>query len=808
MLMRAVWQDLRYGLRMLAKNPGFTAIAVLTLALGIGANTAIFSLVDGILLQPLPYASPEQLVSVTGSYPRGAFVAMREQVRTLEVATYAEGHEFNLTGQGEPVRLAGTFVSAELFSLLNALPEQGRTFYPGEDLAGQDNYVILSHALWQQRFAGNPAIMGRSIELEGVNRQVVGVMPESFRFPSAKTELWIPLHNDPRAVFEYWAGDFMPVIGRLRRAVGIAEARAEIRTFQSRVFALFPWAMPASWNADVSVVPLQNGMVADVRVRLVLLLAAVALVLLIACANVANLTLSRSATREKEINIRFALGAGRQRIARQLLTESVLLASMGGLLGLFFASAGLSLLRAALPAGTPRLADVDINWQVLAFTGGLAMVTGLVFGLAPALQSSRQGQVLSDALKSGGRGSVAFVSQRLRSSLVAGEVAFAVLLVIAAGLLIRSFWALSHVNPGFRAQQVVTARITPNESLCNDAARCLDFYRDVLEQLRNSPGVASAALVNTLPLGGRVSKRSLEVQDLNSGEISPLFWLDIITPDYFRTMGISLLAGRPFADSDTTGAPVAIVSAETARRFWPNKSAIGKHVRLLDEKEWRTIVGVTEDVRAYDLQQNVPNWIRGTAYVPYNRTATLETRRIPADMTAAIRMTSDTAQAGAMVRRVVTDLNPQVPVSEVKTMSAVVSEAVATPASTTSLFVAFAGLALLLGMIGIYGVLSFLVSKRTREIGIRMALGAQRRDVLLLILKEGAKFSFVGVVLGLAGAFGVSRLLASQLYGVSATDPITYAAVAIAMSVVTLLACYIPARRAMRIDPLVALRYE
>jgi predicted permease len=733
---------------------------------------------------------------------------MREQVRALDVATYAEGHEFNLTGRGEPVRLAGTFVSAELFSVLNALPEKGRTFYPGEDVAGQDHYVILSHALWEQRFAADPTIIGRSIELEGTNRQVVGVMPESFRFPSAKTELWIPLHNDPRAVFEYWAGDYMPVVGRLRRGVAIADARAEIRTFQSRVFALFPWTMPAGWNADVSVVPLQNGMVADVRVRLVLLLAAVALVLLIACANVANLTLSRAATREKEINVRFALGAGRQRIARQLLTESVLLASMGGLLGLFFASAGLSLLRAALPADTPRLADVHINWLVLAFTGGLAMFTGLIFGLAPALQSSRQSQVLTDALKSGGRGSAVSVSQRLRSSLVAGEVAFAVLLVIAAGLLIRSFWALSHVNPGFRAQQVVTARITPNESFCDDASRCLDFYRAVLEQLRNFPGVTVAALVNTLPLDGRVSKRSFEVEDLNPGEILPVFWLDIVTPDYFRTMGIALLAGRVFADSDTTGAPVAIVSAETARRFWPNQNAVGRHVRLLDEKEWRTVVGVTQEVRAYDLRQDVPNWIRGTAYVPYNRTATLETRRIPAEMTVAIRMASDTAQAGAMFRRVVADLNPQVPVSEVRTMSAVVAEAVATPASTTSLFVTFAGLALLLGMIGIYGVLSFLVSKRTREIGIRMALGAQRRDVLLLIIKEGAKFSFAGLVLGLVGAFAVTRLLASQLYGVSATDPVTYAAVAVAMTVVTLLACYIPARRAMRIDPLVALRYE
>jgi predicted permease len=804
--MQTLWQDIRYSVRMLAKNPGFSAVAILTLALGIGANTSIFSLVDGILLEPLPYPVPKQLVSVTGSYPRGAFVAMRAQVHTLDVATYAEGHEFNLTGLGEPARLAGTFVSAELFSVLGVRPERGRTFYPGEDAAGQDNYVILSHALWQRRFAGDPSIVGRSIELEGASRQVVGVMPESFRFPSPKTQLWIPLHNDPRVVFDYWAGDFMPVVGRLRGTAKISEARAEIRTFQSQVFALFPWPMPAAWNADLSVLPLQSGMVADVRMRLVLLLAAVGLVLLIACANVANLTLSRAATREREINIRFALGAGRQRIVRQLLTESVLLASLGGLLGLLFASAGLSLLRAALPADTPRLADVHINWQVLVFTGVLAIVTGLIFGLAPALQSSRQG--FTDALKSGGRGMAVSVSQRLRSSLVVAEVAFAVLLVISAGLLIRSFWALSHVNPGFLPEQVVTARVTPNESFCSDASRCLGFYRGVLEQVQNSPGVTAASLVNTLPLGGRVSKRSLEIEGVASGEVSPLFWLNIITPDYFRVMGIAMLAGRPFTDSDIASAPVAILTAETARRFWPNQSAVGKHVRLLDEREWRTVVGVIQDVRAYDLQRNVPNWIGGTAYVPYNRTATLETRRIPAEMTLAIRTASDDPQMGAMLRRVVSDLNPQVPVSEVKTMSAVVSEAVATPASTTSLFIAFAGLALVLGIVGIYGVLSFLVSKRTREIGIRLALGAQRRDVLLLIMKEGAKFSFVGIALGVAGAFAVTRLLASELYGVSATDPITYAGVAMVMILVTLLACYLPTRRAMRVDPMTALRYE
>src|SRR5438477_4103997 len=551
----ATLRDIRFAFRQLLKNPAFTVVAVLTLALGIGANTAIFSLVNGILLRPLPYPEPEQLVSVTGSYPRGAFVAMREQVRAMDVATYAEGHEFNLTGIGEPVRLAGTYVSAELFSVLGARPERGRTFYPGEDAAGQDNYVILSHALWEERFASDPTIIGRLIEIEGMGRQVVGVMPESFRFPSAKTQIWVPLHNDPRVAFEYWAGDFMPVIGRRHSNAKLTEARAEIRTFQSRVFGLFPWTMPATWNADVSVVPLQTGMVSDVRVRLILLLAAVSLVLLIACANVANLTLSRAATREKEINIRVAMGAGRRRIFRQLLTESVVLACLGGLVGLSFASAGLSLLRSALPADTPRLADVHMNWQVLVFTGALALITGILFGVAPALQSSRQ--AVTDALKSSGRGMAASISQRLRGYLVVAEVAFAVLLVIAAGLLIRSFWALSHVNPGFRPEQVVTARITPNESFCSDAPRCLGFYRTVLDQVKSSPGVTAAALVNTLPLGGRLSKRTLEIEGLTSGDVSPLFWLHIITPDYFRVMGIALLSGRAFTDADAASAPVA-----------------------------------------------------------------------------------------------------------------------------------------------------------------------------------------------------------------------------------------------------------
>jgi len=802
-------QDLRYGARMLRKNPGFTVVAVLTLALGIGANTAIFSLVDGILLRPLPLAAPQNLVSITGTYPKGAFVALREQAHSLDAAAYFEGHEFNLTGRGDPLRLSGVLVSAEFFSVLGARPELGRPFYPGEDQAGDDNYVILSHALWQQHFNRDRSILGHAIDLEGVSRQVVGVMPADFNFPSAKTQVWIPLHNDPRDTVAYWAGDFMPIIGRLRPGSTTAQARAEIRMFQSRVFKPFPWPMPADWNADISVVALHKGMVADVRGRLFLLLGAVSLILLIACVNVANLTLSRAATREKEIALRTAMGAERGRVIRQLLTESVLLAFLGGTLGIVFAAEGLQLLKAALPADTPRLSDAHIDWRVLAFTAGLAILTGLLFGLAPALHSSRA--ALAESLKSASRGASASVSQNLRSGLAIAEVALAVLLVIAAGLLIRSFVALSYVDPGFRPERILTARVTPNQEFCGDPARCISFYHQLLDRLEAVPGVHSAAFVNTLPLGGRVAKRSLEIENepVSPGEVMPLFWMNVVTPDYLRVMSIAVLGGRGFTSADNSGdPPVALVSASTARRFWPGRSPIGSPVRLSGDKDWRTVVGVVSDVRAYDLQKNIPDWINGTIYLPYTLDATLEGGRVPSDMTVVVQSSLDELQIQNALRRTIASLNPEVPASEVKPMQAVVSESVSTPASTTELFVAFAGLALVLGLIGIYGVLSFLVSRRTREIGIRVALGAQRRDVLWLIMKEGAKFSLIGISLGLVSALGVTRLLASELYGVSPADPVTFLAAAILMTVVTLLACYIPTRRAMRVDPLIALRQD
>ena len=808
-IIETLLQDLRYGARMLRKSPGFTAVAVLTLALGIGANTAMFSLVDGILLRPLPFTAPQNLISITGTYPKGAFVALRDQMKSLDVAAYFEGHEFNLTGRGDPLRLSGVLVSAEFFNVLGARPELGRPFYPGEDQAGEDNYVILSHALWEQHFNSDPSIVGHSIELEGVSRQVVGVMPADFIFPSSKTQAWIPLHGDSRDTIAYWAGDFMPIIGRLRPGATIAQARAEVRMFQSRVSKLFPWPMPADWNADISVVALRNGMVADVRGRLFLLLGAVSLILLIACVNVANLTLSRAATREKEIALRTAMGAERGRVIRQLLTESVLLAFLGGTLGILLATEGLQLLKAALPADTPRLASAQIDWRVLAFTAGLAILTGLLFGLAPALQSSRV--ALVDSLKSASRGASSSVSRNLRGGLAIAEVAFAVLLVIAAGLLIRSFVALSHVDPGFRPERILTARITPNQEFCSDPARCISFYHQLLNRLEAVPGLHSAAFVNTLPLDGRVAKRSLEIENepVSPGAVMPLFWMNVVTPDYLRVMSIPIVAGRGFTSADDSGnPPVALVSASTARRFWPGRSPIGSHVRLSGDQDWRTIVGVVSDVRAYDLQKNIPDWINGTIYFPYAPNATLEGGRVPSDMTVVVQSSLDELQVQNALRTTIATLNPEVPATEVKPMRAVVSESVATPASTTELFVAFAGLALVLGLVGIYGVLSFLVSCRTREIGIRVALGAQRSDVLRLIMREGAKFSVIGISLGLVSALALTRLLASELYGVSPADPVTFLAAAILMTAVTLLACYIPTRRAMRVDPLVALRQD
>jgi predicted permease len=807
-LIDSLRQDVRYAGRTLRRNPGFATVAILTLALGIGANTAVFSLVDGILLSRLPYAAPDQLVSIKdATYPNGAFAVMRDEVRSLDAGAYAEGHSFTLTGSGEPVRLTGTRVSAELFSILGVRPALGRWLRRGEDVSPQDRYVAISYTLWVSQFHQDPSIVGRSILLDGVSREVVAVMPASFQFPSARTQMWVPLGIDARSATSSWGGDYMPIVGRLRPGATMASALADVKVFQSHVDALFPWRMPEGWNRNPTLIPLQEALVGNVRPQLLILIAAVALVLVIACANVANLSLSRAIAREREIAIRTAIGASPKRIAGQLLTESVILASLGALVGLLFATQALAIMKLVLPADTPRLADVTLNWRVMAFTGALGISTGCAFGLAPVVRVLRL--KLRPALDAGGRGGGGAVSMPLRSALTIGQIACAVLLVITAGLLVRSLWRLSHTDTGFQAEEVVTARISPTDAICKDQDRCLAFYRAFESRLQGEAGIRSAALVNTLPLTGAVAKRSLLLEGFTTpaNETAPLFWLHAITADYFRVMNIRLESGRRFTREDLAGRPaVAIVTAAAAKKFWPGQNPIGRHVRFVGEQHSHTIVGIASDIRGYDLTREVPEWIAGSVYVPFGPNATMEDGRIPSDMTLTLATSLETTEVSGILQRVAAATGGDVAISEVRKMESVLAGAVAAPAATASLLVTMAGLALVLGSIGVYGVLSFLVSRQTRDLGIRIALGAQRRDLFWLVIKEGVMLCGAGVIIGFAGALAATRLMSSELYGISPTDPLTYAAVGIVVSLVTMMACYVPTRRAMGVDPLVVLR--
>ncbi|HEX6463492.1 MAG TPA: ABC transporter permease, partial [Vicinamibacterales bacterium] len=599
-LIETIAADVRYGVRTLLRAPAFTAVAVVTLALGIGINSAVFSLADGLLLAPLPYAAADQLVSVTATYPGGAFAALRGEVSELAVAAYAEGHSFILTGAGEPVRVPGTLVSVELLPLLGIKPELGRWPREGEDVAPRDRIVILSHALWAARFQADPAILGRFVDVDGVRREIVAVMPPTFCFPSRRTEIWVPLGLDARDTKRTWAGDFMPVVGRLRPGANMARAVDEVRAFQRRVPALFPWPMPADWNHDVGVIPLRDAIVGSVRTRVLILIAAVGVVLVIACANVANLSLSRAVAREREIAIRAAIGASPARIARQLFTESVVLAAAGAVAGWLVAALAISLLRRVLPPDTPRLDEVALSSRALLASGALAVVTGCAFGCAPVVHALRLG--LRKALESGGRGASEDAG-RVRAALAIAQVGCAVLLVIAAGLLVRSLWSLSHVDGGFRSSDIVVARITPAESVCAAPDPCLAFYRKLEATLRGSNGVQRAALINTLPLTGAVAKRSVDLEGyaVPPSKPGPLFWLNVVTPDYFRVMDIRIDTGRSFTPADLTGHPATvIVSASTAKRYWPGENPVGRHVRFDGDADWRTIVGVAGDVHAYD----------------------------------------------------------------------------------------------------------------------------------------------------------------------------------------------------------------
>ncbi len=803
-------QDLRFGWRQLAKYPGFTAVALVTLALGIGENAAMFSVVNAVLLRPLPYPQPDRLVSVTGFYPKGAIASLQAGSKTLQIAAYTPDATFNLTWQGQAERLTGSAVSADLFSVLGMGAELGRAFRPGEDQPGQDRVVILSDSLWKKQFNGDPAILGHVLRIDGDDREVIGVMPSAFAFPSPSVQLWIPLDFDPRNSFDYWNTNFMPLIARLQAGATVEQARGELHGMIAHAITQFPYAMPRSWNADATLLPLQQEMVSGVRGRLVILQSAVALVLLIASANVAGLLLSRAASRRKEMALRAALGAVRGRILRQLLTESVMLGLAGGGFGLMLASGALSILKLALPANMPGGAQIAINGHVLAFTSLLAIVTGLAFGLVPALSSSKVN--LAETLKIAGCRSAAAAGARIRGGLIAGEVALAFVLTVSAGLLIKSLWRLASVNPGFDPKQVVTLRVSPNTSLCPQRAACVAFYNELLRRAQSLTGVSAVAAANAVPLDGRLPQIPAEIEGhplIPGATLAPMLWAGAVTPGYFRLLRIPLLEGRTFHESDTEKSePVVVVSAATARKFWPGQNPIGKHLRPVWSNEpWRTVVGVVSDVHQYNLANRFPAGVDGAIYMPYPQAVNIR-RQLPIAMTLLIRTNLKAPDLAPEIRKLVASVNPNVPVSDIRTMEGIISASTAQSRSMMSLFVSFASVALLLAAVGTYGVISHSTLQRTFEIAIRMAVGATRGNIFALVLGQSLRLALMGLALGLIASFAATRALSAFLYGTAATDPVIFAVVAGLVVLTALLAGLMPARGATKVDPMTALRNE
>jgi putative ABC transport system permease protein len=792
-------QDLRYGARVLRRNPGFAVAAVLTLALGIGANSAIFSVVNGVLLRPLPYIDSERLVVLEGVQYRGEFLELQQRSRTLDLAAYEGPRPVSLTGEGEPVRFEGTGVTAGLFALLGVQAVLGRAFEPGDDGPGSEPVVILGHGLWRQRFGGDHGVLGRSLRLDGVTRRVVGVMPAGFHFPAPDTVLWTPTTIDPADRLQLWSTGFW-MIGRLRPDATLEHARAEVAALAPQMRELFPWQMPPDYGARATAIPLRDRLVGDVRPTLLVLLGAVACVLLIACANVGNLLLARGLARQKELAIRSALGAHRSRLVRQIFTESSLIAALGGACGLLLAATALALLQAWAPASLPRLPEVAIDRRVLEFTMAITLLSAVIFGAAPALRATAS--TLQPALGDGGRGGVSRHRRRLAGALVAAEIALAVVLVIGAGLLTKSFWRLLQVDPGFRPDRLVAATVTPPEFRYRDVPARRAFYRDLLERLAAVPATGDAAVSDRLPFGGGNwgSVFIIEGRPDPAREGGDWPWsrvMAVASEEYLRVTGTPLLRGRGFTPADTAeGLPVVLVSDWLARRYWPDEDPIGRRIRF-PGSAWHTIVGVVGDVKWEGLAEAPA----GALYQPLGQ------GRAGA-MRVLVRSNADPAIVATTVRTVVASLDPDTPVDDIRTMEQLIARSVERPRLAAVLVGAFAVLGLLLGAIGVYGVIADAVGQRRQEIGVRVALGATTGRVRAMILREGLVLALAGAGAGLAGALAVTRLLSALLYGVSPTDPLTFALVPLLLVAVALLASYVPARRATRIDPVAALRAD
>jgi putative ABC transport system permease protein len=817
--MDTLLQDIRHGLRMLLKHPGFTIIAVICLALGIGANTIIFSVVNAVLLRSLPYQDADRLAVVweTNSQQIGAMMNLRnrnlvspvnyqdwnEQNHVFEGMAAARFLSFNLVGVERPERIPGAIVTANLFSILNMKPILGRAFLPEDAQPGRGRVVVLSRGLWERRFGSDPNVIGQNLVLNNESFSIIGVMPADFQYPEG-AELWALARQgvpDPPGAAAAAAAainrgnHYMFVIGRLKPGVPVQQAQTEMDTIGARLQQQYP---ATNSGMGVRVVSMQEELVGDIRPALMILLGVVAFVLLIACANVANLLLARSISRQREISIRTALGAGRARIVRQLLTESIVLGLIGGVLGLLLAYWGVQLLVALSPEDIPRVKEIGVDGRVVIWTFIISLVTGLLSGLAPALQTSKSNP--HEVLKESDRGGAGGVRHhRLRSLLVVSEIALTMVLLTGAGLLVKSFLRLQEVNPGFKSNNVVTMRISlPGYKYSGDD-QIRGYYKEVLGRLRNLPGVDAVAATTALPLTQVEAAMSFSVQDNPSTPGSePIANWRSISPEYFRVLGTPVLTGRAFTEYDGKDSPnVVIINESMARSALPGAAAVGKRLLIAgDAKPWE-IVGVVGDIRHTALDQEP----KPEMYVPFPQAMR------PA-FTLTIHTTVDPSSLIPAVRNEVQSVDKDQPLYNIKTLDELRSESIAKFRFNTYVLAIFSALALIMAAVGLYGVMAYSVSQRTRELGIRMALGAQPEDVRRLVVGQGMRLALIGIGLGLAASLAVTRVMSSLLYGVTTTDTVTFISVALTLAVISLLASYIPARKATRVNPIIALRYE
>ena len=808
--MNTLFQDLRYGVRILLKQPAFTLVAVITLALGIGANTAIFSLVNSILLKPLPYRDPDQVVRMIQASPKlgldtwgvsqANFAAYRDQNRSYEsIALYNNGG-VNLTGDGEPERLPVTNVTADFFKVLGVNPLLGRTFVAGEDAPGKNTVCVLSHALWQRRFGGDPNVVGKKLNLNNTPTEIVGVMPAEFKFPRLEIDLWVPLALDTKRTAPY----FFTVIARLKPGTSVAQAQADT----SQILQNFGRSNPnlsefvgTTEGADprTIVTPIKEWMLGKTEKPLLVLLAAVAFVLLIACANVANLLLARATSRTREISVRISLGATPRRVARQLLTESVLLSFIGAIVGVGLAAVGIRLIDKLPLTGIVRMEEVSLSGRVLLVTAGLTVLTGLLFGFMPALRAYALG--IAAGIRDGARGTIS--SRRLNSALVAVQFALSLVLLIGAGLLLKSFQRLESVDLGFNAENTLTMVATLPRAKYDNEQKALDFYSGAIERLRTSPGITGVGLTTNLPFGdggnvdGFIIEGQQQPQNATGAQLEQAE-IQSVTPGTFQSLGVPVLQGRDFLTSDTNDSlAVGIIDEPLARRYFPNGDAIGRRIQTTGDQVWLTIVGVVGGVKHLSLAEEK------RPHIYYALTQFSAPRA-----SFVVRTSGPPNSAVPTFRAAIRQVDPDMPLYMVRPMTEIIGQTLSTQRLTNILLTAFAVIALVLAAVGIYSTMSVYVGSRTKEFGIRLALGAQPSALRRSVIRQGLMLTAIGVLVGVAGAFALTRTIRSLLFEVSTTDPFVFTAIPLLLVIVSIVACYTPARRATKVDPLVALRDE